>query len=131
MSVLLIYNSSAASGDVFRHDQGVWSRRTMARNLIARPTQPFAATWRAYRLPHQRTASWDLRKTGSAAVECAFAAAGLLQVARFAAHNLWDVAGGVALVEAAGGAVWEETPGGWRPHTGFAASGEARTGARP
>jgi len=70
---------------------------------------------------------WDLRKTGSAAVECAFVAAGLLQVARFAAPNLWDVAGGVALVEAAGGAVWEETPDGWRPHAGFGASGEDLT----
>src|SRR3569623_2719453 len=44
---------------------------------------------------------WDTRKTGSAAVECALVAAGLLQVARFAAPNLWDVAAGLALVRAA------------------------------
>jgi myo-inositol-1(or 4)-monophosphatase len=67
---------------------------------------------------------WDLRKTGSAAIECAFVAAGLLQVARFAAPNLWDVAGGVALVEAAGGAVWERAPDGWRTLEEFGRSGE-------
>lgn len=44
---------------------------------------------------------WDTRKTGSAAVECAFVAAGLLRVSRFERPNVWDVAGGVALVRAA------------------------------
>jgi len=44
---------------------------------------------------------WDTRKTGSAAIECAFVAAGLLRVARFERPNIWDVAGGVALVRAA------------------------------
>ena len=50
---------------------------------------------------------WDVRKTGSAAIECAFAAAGLLRVARFEAPNVWDVAGGIALVRATGGTVLE------------------------
>jgi len=44
---------------------------------------------------------WDTRKTGSAAIECAFVAAGLLRVARFERPNVWDVAGGIALVRAA------------------------------
>ena len=44
---------------------------------------------------------WDTRKTGSAAIECAFVAAGLLRVSRFDRPNIWDVAGGVALVRAA------------------------------
>jgi myo-inositol-1(or 4)-monophosphatase len=44
---------------------------------------------------------WETRKTGSAAVECALVAAGLMQVARFASPNIWDVAGGLALVRAA------------------------------
>ena len=44
---------------------------------------------------------WDTRKTGSAAIECAFVAAGLLRVSRFERPNIWDVAGGVALVRAA------------------------------
>jgi myo-inositol-1(or 4)-monophosphatase len=62
---------------------------------------------------------WDIRKTGSAALECAFVAAGLLEVARFEGLNAWDVAGGVALVRAAGGAAYERTEDGWRPFLGF------------
>jgi myo-inositol-1(or 4)-monophosphatase len=56
---------------------------------------------------------WDDRKTGSAAIECAFVAAGLLRVARFARPNIWDLAGGVALVRATGGALRTRTPQGW------------------
>ncbi len=56
---------------------------------------------------------WDARKTGSAAIECAFVAAGLLQVSLFATPNIWDVAGGIALVEAAGGTVWQRSAQGW------------------
>jgi myo-inositol-1(or 4)-monophosphatase len=52
-------------------------------------------------------AGWETRKTGSAALECALVAAGLLEVARFSAPNIWDVAGGVALVRAGGGEVRE------------------------
>lgn len=57
--------------------------------------------------------SWDARKTGSAAIECAFVAAGLLQASLFATPNIWDIAGGVALVEAAGGTVWQRDEEGW------------------
>lgn len=56
---------------------------------------------------------WDARKTGSAAIECAFVAAGLLQVSLFATPNIWDIAGGIALVEAAGGTVWQRADGTW------------------
>ena len=56
---------------------------------------------------------WDFRKTGSAAVECALVAAGILEVARFASPHIWDVAAGIALVQSAGGAVFSETSGGW------------------
>ena len=56
---------------------------------------------------------WDVRKTGSAAIECAFVAAGLLRVARFAQPNIWDVAGGAALVRATGGEVRTRTAQGW------------------
>lgn len=45
---------------------------------------------------------WDFRKTGSAAIECAFVAAGLLEVAAFRRPNIWDVAAGLCLVQAAG-----------------------------
>jgi myo-inositol-1(or 4)-monophosphatase len=66
---------------------------------------------------------WDPRKSGSAAIECAFVAAGLLDAARFEAPNVWDVAGGIPLVEAAGGAVRADTGAGWVPFAGFAAAG--------
>jgi myo-inositol-1(or 4)-monophosphatase len=56
---------------------------------------------------------WDVRKTGSAAIECAFVAAGLLRVARFAQLNIWDIAGGAALVRATGGEVRTKTAQGW------------------
>jgi myo-inositol-1(or 4)-monophosphatase len=59
-------------------------------------------------------ARWDGRKTGSAALECAFVASRLLEVARFSPLNIWDVAGGVCLIRSAGrevrikrGRTWE------------------------
>ena len=65
------------------------------------------------------TLPWDIRKTGSASVECAFTAAGLLGVARFDRPNVWDVAGGVPLIEAAGGTVLTREGGDWTEFTGF------------
>jgi myo-inositol-1(or 4)-monophosphatase len=65
-------------------------------------------------------AGWETRKTGSAALECALVAAGLLEVARFAAPNIWDVAGGIALVQAGGGEVREYDGQGWSPMGRFA-----------
>jgi myo-inositol-1(or 4)-monophosphatase len=56
---------------------------------------------------------WESRKTGSAAIECAFTAAGLLRVSRFEQPNLWDVAGGIPLVLAAGGVVQTRGRRGW------------------
>jgi len=62
---------------------------------------------------------WDARKTGSAAVECAFVAAGLLQVARFSSPNVWDVAGGIPLIEATGGVVHMRSGPTWTPFMRF------------
>ena len=62
---------------------------------------------------------WDTRKTGSAAVECALVAAGLLQAARFYSPNIWDVAAGLALARAAGGIVRRRDGEGWGPMEGF------------
>jgi myo-inositol-1(or 4)-monophosphatase len=56
---------------------------------------------------------WALRKSGSAAIECAFTAAGLMQVAQFSSPNIWDVAGGVPLIKAAGGVVYSRCKAGW------------------
>ena len=58
---------------------------------------------------------WDIRVSGSAAIECAFVAAGLLRASRFRAPNIWDVGGGIALVRAAGGEVRTLGPQGWAP----------------
>ena len=63
---------------------------------------------------------WETRKTGAAAIECALVAAGLLQVARFSNPNIWDVAGGLALVQSAGGVVWEKRSEGWQLMEKFA-----------
>ena len=60
-------------------------------------------------------AFWDTRKTGSAAAECAMVAAGLLQAARFASPNIWDVAAGLALVDAAGGVARRHDGENWTP----------------
>jgi myo-inositol-1(or 4)-monophosphatase len=65
-------------------------------------------------------AGWETRKTGSAAVECALVAAGLMQVARFAAPNIWDVAGGLALVNAGHCEARVHDGQGWAPMHGFA-----------
>jgi myo-inositol-1(or 4)-monophosphatase len=62
---------------------------------------------------------WEVRTTGSAAAECAFVAAGLMRVARFARPNVWDVAGGVALVQAAGGHVVFHDGGHWHEFSLF------------
>lgn len=71
--------------------------------------------------PHasRQTLSWDGRKTGSAAIECAFVAAGLLDMAWFERPNIWDVAGGMALIRASGQAAMEGGPNGWRPFVSF------------
>ena len=53
--------------------------------------------------------------TGSAAIECAFVAAGLLRAARFRQPNLWDIAAGVALVQASGREVWTRSGQDWAP----------------
>ena len=73
--------------------------------------------------PHGQSGAgpWDGRKTGSAAIECAFVAAGLLQVARFATPNIWDVAGGIALARASGSSVFQKDDREW---TSFVSFGE-------
>lgn len=67
-----------------------------------------------------RVPGFEARTTGSSAIECAFVAAGLLAAARFSAPNVWDVAGGIPLVQAAGGvAKIRDEDGGWRTLGGF------------
>jgi myo-inositol-1(or 4)-monophosphatase len=66
---------------------------------------------------------WDARRSGSAAVECAFVAAGLLGAARFEAPNVWDIAGGIPLVRAGGGTVRMNQGQGWCDLEGFGDAG--------
>jgi len=66
---------------------------------------------------------WETRKTGSAALECAFVAAGILEAARFEQPNIWDVAAGIALLDASGAVVLTEHDGTWKPFEGFAKKG--------
>jgi len=67
---------------------------------------------------------WEARKTGSAAFECAMVAAGLLQAARFASPNIWDIAGGLALVFASGGIARRREGGRWVAMERFAMTEE-------
>lgn len=67
---------------------------------------------------------WDTRVLGSSAIECAFAAAGLLAVASLGGPRAWDVAAGIALVRAAGGEAWERRADGWHPFERFADSAD-------
>jgi len=62
---------------------------------------------------------WETRKTGSASFECAMVAAGLMQAARFTSPNIWDIAGGLALVFAGGGVVRRRVAKMWAPMERF------------
>jgi myo-inositol-1(or 4)-monophosphatase len=68
---------------------------------------------------------FDRRSTGSAAIECAFTAAGILSSTVLRRPHVWDVAGGLALALAARKQVWERAGGGWFPFEAFAPAGEA------
>jgi myo-inositol-1(or 4)-monophosphatase len=89
-----------------------WSNPMVRRGLSGEPT------------PRAGPAPWDSRKTGSAAIECAFGAAGLLRVAYFESPNLWDVAGGLALATAAGLKILEHDGSHWQAFDGFGARGD-------
>ena len=63
---------------------------------------------------HRSPQQWEPRRTGSAAIECAFVAAGLMEVAVFENPYVWDIAGGLALVQATGGEAFVRNAGGWQ-----------------
>ncbi len=63
---------------------------------------------------------FDRRATGSAALECAFTAAGILSSSVLRRPHVWDVAGGVALALAAKKHVWQRERDGWVPFRSFA-----------
>jgi myo-inositol-1(or 4)-monophosphatase len=81
---------------------------------------------------HRSPQQWEPRRTGSAAIECAFVAAGLMEVAQFENPYVWDIAGGLALVRAAGGEAFARDASGWHPLDAFEAeNGDLRQWRRP
>jgi myo-inositol-1(or 4)-monophosphatase len=102
----------AADGGPLRFDgDNVTSKLNPAvRRRLAGMPEPIASA----------ESGWETRKTGSAAVECALVAAGLMQVARFASPNIWDVAGGLALVAAGRCEARVHDGQAWVPMRGFA-----------
>jgi myo-inositol-1(or 4)-monophosphatase len=78
-----------------------------------------------------RATGWDNRVTGSSAIECAFVAAGVFVGAHFRTPGIWDVAGGVPLLRAAGREVRTLGPGGWEPLERFVAPARTRSGRPP
>ena len=66
------------------------------------------------------TREWDHRVTGCVAIEVAFVAAGIFTSAVFGGPRIWDVAGGIALVRAAGLEAWtRDRSGQWLPFERF------------
>jgi len=108
-----VYHARAGGGLCFEGEPLALEPNEAVRRHLA--GEPRATT--------ERDLPWDVRKTGSAAIECAFVAAALLRVARFGQPNLWDVAGGVALVQAAGGEVRTRSAQGWVPLERFEVKG--------
>ena len=78
-----------------------------------------------------RAAGWDVRVTGSAAIECAFVAAGIFASTVFWGLKLWDVAGGVVLVRAAGLEAWTRDANGWKPFERFEAPAQVKEDRTP
>jgi myo-inositol-1(or 4)-monophosphatase len=66
-----------------------------------------------------RTATWDNRVTGSAALECAFVASGVFTSGQLWGPSIWDVAGGVVLLQAAGRTLVTRDKSGWLPFQRF------------
>jgi len=89
--------------------------RQLRRHLAAEPCDPGLDRTFGRDLP------WDTRHTGSSAIECAFTAAGLLRLARLPGPKLWDCAGGLALLNAAGGDVRIRRDGTWQSFECFEA----------
>ena len=80
-------------------------------------------TWRGLAAEHGRAsrygATWDIRVLGTAAVEFAWVACGLLRLAHMPRPGLWDAAAGLVLLHAAGcsALTWEQ--GQWVPLVQF------------
>lgn len=77
------------------------------------------------------TRSWDHRVTGSMAIEGAYVAAGVFAAAPFWVPKIWDVAGAIPLVRAAGREAWIRDGSGWKPFDRFEAPAHLPRRPRP
>jgi myo-inositol-1(or 4)-monophosphatase len=75
--------------------------------------------------PRLRGQLGEVRSTGSIAYEMAYTAKGVFQYSAFGSSRIWDVAGGILLVQEAGGAVfqWRSKASAWTAFQSFAADG--------
>jgi len=103
-----VYHASAGGKLRFNNDEVTPRNNPAVRRRLAGVPRPIPGR-----------GGWETRKTGSAAIECAFVAAGTLNAARFERPNIWDIAGGLALLEAAGGKALVEADGEWVPFERF------------
>ncbi len=78
-----------------------------------------------------RAARWDNRVTGSAAIECAYVAAGLFATAQFWGVRAWDLAAGLALAAAAGREALVREGNAWRPFERFTPPASVREDRAP
>ncbi|MDZ7729674.1 MAG: inositol monophosphatase [Dehalococcoidia bacterium] len=78
-----------------------------------------------------RTDKWDNRVTGSAALECAYVAAGIFSSARFGGLRIWDLAAGTLLVEAGGGEAWVKQGSSWHRLDAFEAPANVKEDREP
>lgn len=78
-----------------------------------------------------RSATWDNRVTGSAAIECAYVAAGIFTTAQFWGVRAWDLAAGIVLVEAAGREALIREGNAWKPFERFTPPDRVREDRRP
>ncbi|MCR5859672.1 inositol monophosphatase [Mesorhizobium sp. J428] len=121
-----VYHASAGGPLRFGTDEIVPKANPAVRRRLAGVPRPIPGR-----------GGWETRKTGSAALECAFVAAGILEAARFESPNIWDVAAGLALLDASDAVVLTEKDGTWEPFETFAEQGVAdpftamRTWRRP
>jgi len=101
---------------------GAWlNDKPICVSTIAEPAKgilhtgvPAAASDESFALFEKRLKAWrKVRMIGSAASALAYVAAGRAEAYRESGSRIWDVAGGCALVEAAGGAARIETPYGF------------------
>jgi myo-inositol-1(or 4)-monophosphatase len=97
-----------------------------SRPLTRRPAPPWRGLASEPGDTPRYAAFFETRVLASAALECAFAAAGILRVAYLGAPAIWDVAAGLVLARSAGCRVLTRRDGVWIPFKSFSAPNARR-----